>query len=375
MSDEEKNEREHFKSVVNALKNYKLDSETAINRKHETTQKLNVQHQEMLSKFGFTANLEKISKCVTVNQSILDGICADATEMFENAAYDFHDLTPQGDKQQRTMTKPMDIEKVQSTLKLIVRDWSEDGADERETCYKPILDELVELFPTRPLRTKKKVLLPGAGMGRLAYDVANLGFQSQGNEFSLFMLCGSNYVLNQCKSKNSMTVYPWVHQYCNNRSGDDVTRAVKFPDISPSLSEDTNFSMIAGDFLEVYSDQTYTNSLDVVVTCFFLDCAHNVIDFIELIHKILKPGGTWLNLGPLLYHFADTPKESSIEPTYEVVRKIVLEVGFDLKKEVSDHQATYCHNPKSMLQYNYNCVFFTAVKKNPQAVGSACREP
>ena len=109
------------------------------------------------------------------------------------------------------------LPQVQSTLKMIVRDWSEDGAVERETCYKPILDELIELYPTRPLRAKKKVLLPGAGMGRLAYDVAELGFQSQGNEFSLYMLCGANYVLNQCKYKNTMTVYPWVHQYWYGR--------------------------------------------------------------------------------------------------------------------------------------------------------------
>ena len=113
------------------------------------------------------------------------------------------------------------------------------------------------------LRSKKKVLLPGAGLGRLAYDVANMGFQSQANEFSLFMLFASNYILNQCKYKNSTTVYPWVHQYCNNVQADDVTRPTKFPDVDPCLSPDSNFSMIAGDFLEVYQDPSYTNSFDV----------------------------------------------------------------------------------------------------------------
>ena len=42
------------------------------------------------------------------------------------------------------------------------------------------------------------------------------------------------------------------------------------------------------------------------------------MDYIELIHKILKPGGHWINLGPLLYHFADIPREPSIEPPYEI---------------------------------------------------------
>ena len=107
------------------------------------------------------------------------------------------------------------------------------------------------------------MLLPGAGLGRLAYDVANLGFQSQGNEFSLYMLFASNYILNQCKYKNCSTVYPWVHQFCNNVASEDVTRPSKFPDLDPCLSADSNFSMIAGDFLEVYQDPAYTNSFDV----------------------------------------------------------------------------------------------------------------
>jgi len=38
----------------------------------------------------------------------------------------------------------------------------------------------------------------------------------------------------------------------------------------------------------------------------------------QLIHKILKPGGKWINFGPLLYHFSDIGREKSIEPPYDV---------------------------------------------------------
>ena len=51
---------------------------------------------------------------------------------------------------------------------------------------------------------------------------------------------------------------------------------------------ESNFSMVAGDFLEVYANDEYYSSLDCVVTCFFIDCAHNIVEFIELIHRILK---------------------------------------------------------------------------------------
>lgn len=47
-------------------------------------------------------------------------------------------------------------------------------------------------------------------------------------------------------------------------------------------------TMSAGDFEEVYQRDEYSASYDGVVTCFFLDCAHNIIAFIEIIHRILK---------------------------------------------------------------------------------------
>jgi hypothetical protein len=30
---------------------------------------------------------------------------------------------------------------------------------------------------------------------------------------------------------------------------------------------------------------------DAVVTCFFIDTAHNIVEYIEIIARILKPGG------------------------------------------------------------------------------------
>lgn len=42
-----------------------------------------------------------------------------------------------------------------------------------------------------------KVLVPGAGLGRLAYEIASMGYTCQGNEFSLFMLIASNFILNK----------------------------------------------------------------------------------------------------------------------------------------------------------------------------------
>lgn len=42
---------------------------------------------------------------------------------------------------------------------------------------------------------------------------------------------------------------------------------------------------------------------DCVATCFFIDTAHNVIDYIDTIWKILKPGGIWINVGKCGHSF------------------------------------------------------------------------
>ena len=44
--------------------------------------------------------------------------------------------------------------------------------------------------------------------------------------------------------------------------------------------------MAAGDFLDVYNESEYMGSQDCVTTCFFMDCAHNIVDFIQTIHKV-----------------------------------------------------------------------------------------
>nr|CAD7464553.1 unnamed protein product [Timema tahoe] len=91
-----------------------------------------------------------------------------------------------------------DQDKVQVTLKQFVRDWSEEGAGERQTCYQPIIDEILAHFPAHTCAPDDvKVLVPGAGLGRLAFEIARRGYTCQGNEFSLFMLFASNFVLNK----------------------------------------------------------------------------------------------------------------------------------------------------------------------------------
>lgn len=49
-----------------------------------------------------------------------------------------------------------------------------------------------------------------------------------------------------------------------------------------------------------------------VATCFFLDTANNIFDYVETIRCTLKERGVWVNYGPLLFHYRELYNEVSI---------------------------------------------------------------
>lgn len=116
---------------------------------------------------------------------------------------------------------------------------------------KLIIDIYLFAFICRDI-SKIKILVPGAGLGRLTYELAYRGYYCEGNEFSLFMLVASNFVLNKCIVENQYTLYPWVHQFVNNTSRKDQVMPIAFPDVSPTKAKPKGgFNMVAGDFLQV----------------------------------------------------------------------------------------------------------------------------
>ena len=150
--------------------------------------------------------------------------------------------------------------------------------------------------------------MPGCGLGRLVFEFAKQGYKSQGNEFAYFCLLSSNFILNASEKINQFTIYPYIHCFSNAKTDVDVFCPVQIPDVCPNIEMNDkhgpyDFSMVAGEFMEVYGSRP--NEWDCLVTCFFIDTAHNVLDYMQTINKILKPGGLWVNIGPLQWHYAE----------------------------------------------------------------------
>lgn len=58
------------------------------------------------------------------------------------------------------------------------------------------------------------------------------------------------------KKEQEYNVYPFIHNFSNIKSDDKQLSPIMIPDILPAnLPNTVNFSMVAGDFIEVYGSQ------------------------------------------------------------------------------------------------------------------------
>ena len=311
---------------------------------------------------------------------------------------------------ERSWASDHHMDKVKSIFKSLVRDWSEEGALERAVAYDPIINGFMKHLPCQsddgsssppppPPPPPPRVVVPGAGLGRLALELCSKGYAVQGNEFSLQMLLPSDFILNGgCSPDQSFSIYPYLTETTNVRSYKDLVKPVLVPDIDPvrmligdgsdNKGEDQvssrmpDFSMAAGDFISIYNCEQERGKWDGVASCFFLDTASIVVEYLQTIHSMLKDGGLLINFGPLLWHFSTTPMRpgetqesyshrlSSLDPrylesidlTYEDVKHVLDRVGFDIIEE-SNHIAYYTANPHSLKKNEYTCVYFVAKKR------------
>ncbi|MCJ1374342.1 hypothetical protein MMC20_005574 [Loxospora ochrophaea] len=290
-----------------------------------------------------------------------------------------------------------DMDKARSTIRQLYRDWSAEGMVERECAYEPVLCDLVQAFSKASDRGAIKVLVPGAGLGRLVFEVCKMGFNVEGNEISYHQLITSNWILNHTRRDEQLDLYPFALTFSNHVKREHQLRAVKVPDIHPETELEISsagksshaferMSMTAGDFVVLYSAEEYRDAFDAVLTVYFVDTAPNFIRYIEAIHNCLKQDGLWINLGPLLWHFEEsgpaTSEEKkgqvykgientragigepgSVELTEEELIQLIEKMGFRVEQhEIKSEGGGYIQDPQSMMRNGYSVSHWVARK-------------
>ncbi|KAI1936346.1 hypothetical protein LOZ66_004806 [Ophidiomyces ophidiicola] len=296
----------------------------------------------------------------------------------------------------RKKASPDDIGKANSTIRQFFRDWSAEGKHEREVSYGPVMHALRERFGEQPAEGTR-VLVPGAGLGRLVFDLSLAGYHAEGNEFSYHQLMASSWVLNHTQRPEEFAIYPFAFGFSNLKSRQQQLKAVMIPDVHPGSAVRQqgllppnqrtmgSMSMTAADFLIQYSEVENKDAFDAVATVFFIDTAPNLIRYIETIHYCLRPGGIWINVGPLLWHYEDRHNSNqsksegadtddieklgivepgTVEFTEEEVLLLIQSMGFKLqRRDMQTQECGYIQDPESMLQNTYRPSHWVAVKK------------
>lgn len=354
-------------------------------------------------------------------------------------AGDMANRPPEMPKEWTGVARHGDIDKARSTLRQFYRDWTAEGAAEREASHGPVIRTLDRERERRrrqrltrerlqPPEAEKehqdgktsgeqvpggrddvnvgddeekpmRVLVPGAGLGRLVFELCLRGYEVEGNEISYHQLLASSYVLNSCPGVACHTLYPWIHTFSNHATRARHLQGYPVPDVHPqtALAEAAaaaaegkrrkvgSMSMFAADFLCLYSDADHAAKYDAVAAVFFLDTAPNLLRYLDVIRHCLRPGGLLINVGPLLWHFENNapghygrdidgdgdhdPSSSSgiadpgsFELADDEVMALVRMMGFVVEERTADVRAPYIQDAESMLQTVYRATFWVARK-------------
>ncbi|KAH7397466.1 N2227-like protein-domain-containing protein [Pyrenochaeta sp. MPI-SDFR-AT-0127] len=299
----------------------------------------------------YTKKLNDIEESIYENEITCKAIIAGAMQFYNIDQQELNDHMKDASQDGRQA----DRMSTSQTLKHFVRDWADEGAKERNEAFPCILSTLssqkTDDSGNRPL----KVLLPGSGVGRLGHEVANLGgFEVTINEWSMYMNVGYRYLEAQTKA-DAFSIHPFIDGMSHHATTNDMLRKITAPNITPHPA----VLLVEGDFNTAFNDQP--GHYDIVVTHFFIDTARNLMAYFDTIHRLLKPGGHWINFGPLLYGTGPF-----VQLSLDEIVAVVEAMGFEFEdlgdvcgqltfegKKVRSKEAEYGFNKKALTRNAY----------------------
>ena len=154
-----------------------------------------------------------------------------------------------------------------------------------------------------------------------------------------------------------------MQETANVAAASNLCRGVEVPGAPAHHTRPTGrMGMAATEFDAFCEDDAQRGAWDAVLTCFYVDACPDVTLACEHIHAVLRPGGLWINQGPLLYHWnraaAEVPRLSADE-----LLLLIGRLGFELL-EHSHRVCSYSQDPLSMCRSEYHCLFFVAMKRD-----------
>ncbi|ETN43496.1 uncharacterized protein HMPREF1541_02655 [Cyphellophora europaea CBS 101466] len=317
-------------------------------------------HKKILeSAIKYDSNFDEARSLLDVNAIVCNEIVSSALTFYNISRIELDDFI---DARAGRMDKGLRTS-VSQALKHLVRDWSSEGHVERDVTFPFIFDALDSYLPvpnaTHP--ATQSVLVPGAGLGRLAHEIAtrNPHLAVTANEYSAYMNLAYRFASSLSLSEQR-TIHPFVESWSHARTRHELFRPISIPDASaPTYSGSVNRPLLVeGDFTRLFPHSPHRGPWDAIVTLFFIDTARNLMQYLETIHGLLEEGGLWINVGPLLYGSAPW-----VQLSLDEVVAVSERMGFVFEKQAwEEKEVLYNFNGSSLYKNGYVAQFWVARK-------------
>ena len=345
-----------FKIVIKEMLDYSKNCERIISSLEKNYSSLPKNHLDKLP-FNYKEKIEKVKQGIQLNQEFYNKVASLYKDEFEHITF-----TKEEHEEHRYLEEYLIR---YFFMRCLMRDWTLESKPERDNNYGNVLKEVKKYFnyddKTLMKKNNYKALVPGTGCSRMAFELAKRGFEVEANDFCFIYILCDDYLFNY-SHKNEFQFCPGIHSFSSSYNEASVIQRYSFPDVDIreelEKSQAKPITFIKGDFLLKYKG--IKDQYDLIVTLFFIDVSKNIIEFVEIMHDLLKKGGIWVNLGCLdYYHSKD---HNSIDLTWDELRLVIQNYDFEIKNEACEF-VPYGVKEGLMISHSYGTVFFTAMKK------------
>lgn len=243
-------------------------------------------------------------------------------------------------------------------FELLMRDWGWDTlAGEAESGNAAELRRVNQAIAKAGLDELGAVLVLGAGAGRLSYDI-HTHFKPR-----CTLALDNNPLLINAAHRLVTLKKNWQlpEIQANPQDGYQPLKdwTLQMP---PGDADHSQWFALAAD---AWHPPLRTTSFDVIVTPWFIDVnGREVRDLIAQVSRLLKPGGYWINTGPLLY---SKHQPLSQQYSHDEIRTLLRLAGFTLQSDAVETTA-YLKTPLA-AQGRYEQMWtFAAQAPNAAAV-------
>lgn len=273
---------------------------------------------------------------------------------------------------------------VHGLLTQLRREWSDEAAAEREASMGKTIEALERHLPAVAGAPPPKVVVPGAGLCRHVWELSLRGYSVLGVERAIMFLDVFRYLhATLLPAECSVAICPHAHEFSGPTNVSDaahLSRRYQVPGLkaieahkergveaceAAGKAPPPPFTVLAGSFADVAADTRQAGSCDACITCFYLDASGDILGSFSAISTLLRPGGIWVNLGPLEYdgaegeHSRDGPQ---LRLCADELFLLIQRRGFELLEQAMEPAVAYTTDELSMYCPSFRCCSFVARK-------------